>query len=178
LSINSPIIKQLKQNLDALKYFSENYVGFISLLDTVMIFRHVYPSEPRYIQIYTDNHDSYDIFVNKPNMTPYKLYKFKQFVIAEGVFDILNSRVSLNINDEILGMAVFGKSRLGKGLSILRSFFVEPEKIYIYLDQDVLKDKFQLFILKRIYSETCCSLLFNDNGKDFGEKHVLIKEVR
>jgi len=176
MSLNSPIVKKLHQNKHFLSDFKSNYVAFISLLRTVVVFRRITQGEPRYIQIYTDNHDPYDVYCPDASK-PFDLTKFDTFIIAEGVFDILNHNVSLNRKGHCR-LAVFGKARLSKGLDILHSYFVEPKHIILYLDKDVIKDRFTLNMLQFAYKDTAVKFFYNKLGKDMGEQNVLIQEYK
>ena len=178
MNFKSPIIKKLKSNLNALKYLQDNYIAFISHWDTIIILRHIYNSEPRYIQIYSDNHDSYDFYLANKPLSDFELSQKNYFVIAEGVFDVLNQRVSFNTDSNLIKIAVFGKSRLSKGLSIIRSFFANPKLIYVYLDKDVLQNRFTLAMLKHVYEDVNVRFLYNKLDKDMGSNKILIKELK
>ena len=174
MSLKSPIVRKLHQDRHFLEDFKQNYVGFLSLLRTVVIFRRITDGEPRYIQVYTDSTDPFDVYC--PNASkPFDLTKYSTFIIAEGIFDILNHKVSLN-QKGYCRLAVFGKVRLSKGLDILRSYFVEPKHVLIYLDQDVLKDRFTLQLLNFAYKDVPVKFFYNRLGKDMGEQQVSIKE--
>ena len=177
MSIDNPIIHRMHRDRDFLSYVANNYVAFISLLDTVIILRNVSNQEPRYIQVYTNNHDPYDVYVANPNYNSFKLSQAKNYVIAEGVFDVLNQRVKFNTDNSYCKIAVFGKVRLFKAKTILQSFFSTIQQINVYVDKDLLNDKFHLRLLKYELSEFPVRFFYNKVGKDMGEKKVVLQEA-
>jgi hypothetical protein len=173
--LQSPLITKISQNKSWLTYICYNYVAFISLNRTVITLRHIKDQEPRYLQIYVEGYDGYDFYV-AGYTDIYEFYKSPEnYIVAEGVFDILNQRVSFNTSQEFTRIAVFGKSRLPKAPLFIQSFFKSPEIFYIYLDRDVLRDQFFISLLKFAYKNYTVRFFYNAAGKDMGDKLIKIK---
>jgi len=61
----------------------------------------------------------------------------------------------------------------------LKSLFINPKKIILYLDQDVAKDRFFLKSLKyHSYKDVKVEFLYNKLGKDFGEEKILAQQLK
>ena len=180
-NFNHPIINRMKNDMAFRTFIYESFIAFLSYFEYNIVMRNVLNQEPRYIHVsltHTDPKSKLDFYTPQCYFKPYDIYsKFSSFVVAEGVFDILNQRVPFNnIDNNKFKIAVFGKSRLHKALDIAYSFFITNPTFIIYLDKDVYQSKVTLQALKFTYRGKA-KFYINKIGKDMGESSVVLCEV-
>jgi len=179
-NFDHPIINRMKNDMAFRTFIYESFIAFLSYYEYNIVMRNILNQEPRYIHVSlnTDPKSKLDFYTPQCSFRPYDIYtKFSSFVVAEGVFDILNQRVPFNnIDNNKLKLAVFGKSRLHKALDIAYSFFITNPTFIIYLDKDVYQSKVTLYALKYTYKNKA-KFFVNKVGKDMGESLLVLCEV-
>jgi len=158
-----------------LDFYQDNFIGFLSSKNSVLLLRNINKSNFRYSKIRLNKIefiDFYKIFGNNK--------KSNLILLAEGVFDILIesifNKTKLKNNTFLYASCLStGYQELIKSLTFHESI-IQPD-VVILSDSDVKKYYYENLYKKNKHLINSLKVLYNINGKDFAEYNVLPERI-
>ena len=166
-------IKPINDNLSKMiDYLHNNFVGFVTERNSIVIFRNV-----------DDSHSMkhYKLHIQNTNFLDY--YKLpgnkrlsNKIVLAEGIFDIYTEHIFdfLNIKDEV---SLYASVHSSKYLALIKSIIFNEQifqpDVVILSDNNIPEDEYKKLKKYNPHLFNTLTVYYNKYGKDFNETPVI-----